>query len=202
MLEISKYIEGITQNIFNFLNTNFKIENISPYVSIVSKYSGEHTMGKSTNINLIPFTPAHVLDKELVIRMLQFEDQYGKSEEGQQYYKTELLQPQTTLNAIYATHRYVLNHFGFTTDDECVETYRTIFRTYYRSPTDYDVDVISSVFYMRGNKCVFYTRPKLTVGNKLVNCNLLNLDGSSTTLFDAVNSQQFTYCFVGAFSKS
>ena len=48
-------------------------------------------------------------------------------------------------------NRIVLNYFGFDTSNESVENYRTIFRTYFKSPNDYDVEVINSVHYMREN---------------------------------------------------
>lgn len=101
-------------------------------------------MGKSNVTNSIPFTMEHVKDKSLVIRLLQFEDLYGKSKEGQILYKTKLSMPHT-LRPIYAIHRYVLNHFGFSTSEESVKNYRRIFSYYYKSPTEYDKSVKYSI---------------------------------------------------------
>lgn len=159
-------------------------------------------MGRSNTVNPIPFTIDHVHDKELVIKMLKYEDQYGKSDQVRDFYRTKLLQPRSTLNAIYATHRVVLDYFGFDTSDESVANYRKIFLTYYKSPTEYDNDVISSVYYMKNNKCVFYTKPMPRIGDKMTNVNLLNLDGTETTLFDVVHNMKYKHCFVGAFSNS
>jgi hypothetical protein len=153
----------------------------------------------------IPFTKDHVKDKQLVIQMLKFEDRYTKTTDGQELYKSRLNLTGTTLNVIYAIHRYVLDHFDFDTSDESVETYRSIFKAYYNSPTDYDNDVLSSVFYMKANKCVYYTSQEIDVGDKLKNCNILQLDGVKTKLFNVIQKESienFKYGFVGAFSNS
>lgn len=159
-------------------------------------------MGKNDRI-LQPFTMAEVNNKNLVIEMLKFEDYYGKSEDGQNYFRSSIsLLPTGSLEPVYAIHRYVLTHFGYSSDDQSVANYRNIFKTYYTSPTNYDNDVISSVYYMKGNKCVFYNKPKPKIGEKLIDCNLLNLDGTNTTLFNVISNNTFKYCFIGAFSSS
>ena len=148
------------------------------------------------------FTKHHVMDKDLVIRMLTFENEFGISEEGQKYFKCKYLNPRTSLEPTYAIHRATLTKFEFDTSDESVKNYRSIFLNYYNSPTDYDNDVISCVYYMRNNKCVFYDKPIPQVGHQLTNCNLLNLDGSPTNLFSLINENIFNTCFIGAFSNS
>lgn len=159
-------------------------------------------MGKLDNTNFVPFTSGHIKNKQLVLSMLQYEDNFGKSDRGLNFYRTNLLQPRHTLNAIYAVHKCVLSHFGFDTSNESVTNYREIFRNYYKSPTDYDNDVISSVYYMRGNKCIFYNKHKLIEGELMIDCNLLNLNGEKTTLFDELNKYNSNYYIVGAFSNS
>jgi len=159
-------------------------------------------MGRYEVIKKIPFTGDHVKDKQLVIKMLQFEDSYTKQPETQELYKSKLNMTGVSLNIIYAVHRYVLNHFDFNTSDESVEIYRSIFRNYYKSPTDYDEEVLSSVFYMKANKCVYYKTPEIKIGDKMQNCNILHLDGTKTTLFDVLSKEQFKYGFVGGFSNS
>ena len=156
----------------------------------------------SEEVKLIPFTLEDVNNKELIIKMLKYEDEIGKSDKVQDFYRTELLQPRNTLEAIYATHRLVLNYFGFDTTDESVLNYRKIFSTYYKSPTEYDNDVISSVYYMKNNRCVFYNKPMPKIGNKMINTDLLKLDGTKTNLFDILSKFKYKYCFVGAFSNS
>lgn len=159
-------------------------------------------MGKSDIMGLIPFTKDHVKDRALIIKMLQFEDEYGKSIDGQNLYRTKLLLPHT-LKPIYAIHRHVLNHFGFDTSDISVKNYRTIFSYYYKSPKEYDKEVLDSVYYMKNNKCVYYEKSAPKIGDKLINCNLLCIDGTTKiTLFDVLKHKTFKYAFVGAFSSS
>ena len=158
-------------------------------------------MGKIPFKEKKPFTSTNVNDRDLVIQMLKFEEEYNNSEDGQLVHKTLINNPRTSLFTIYAIHRVALNHFNFDTSDESVKTYRTIFKTYFRSPKDYDKDVIESAFYMRNNKCVFYENPALKNGDKMVDCDILRLDGQPTTLFN-IMPKDFEYCFVGGFSLS
>lgn len=159
-------------------------------------------MGKSDVINLIPFTKNHVKDRPLILKMLQFEDEYGKSKDGQKLYKTKLLLPHT-LKPIYTIHKHVLNNFGFDTSDTSVKNYRTIFSYYYKSPTEYDKEVLDSVYYMKNNKCVYYKKQVPKIGEKLIDCNLLCIDGTTKiTLFDVLKDKKFKYAFIGAFSAS
>jgi len=159
-------------------------------------------VSKKKHENLKPFTEECILNKELVIKMLKYEDEFAYTDKGQEIYKTELLFPHNTLGAIYAIHRCVLDNFGFDTSDTSVENYRKIFSYYYNSPTDYDNEVLSSVFYMRSNKCVYYTKPKPTINDKLIDVNLLTLNGDNITLYDILKQYDYKYAFVGAFSNS
>jgi hypothetical protein len=159
-------------------------------------------MGHTNENEKNPFTKNHVLDKDLVIRMLKYEDQYGKSEDGQIHYKTKLNFPTQSLMVIYSFHKQTLDHFGFDTSDESIKNYRSIFRTYYKSPVDYDKDVLSSVYYMRANKCVYYNSPIVKVGDKLTNCNLLTTNGTKTNLFDVLAQHKYNNAIIGAFSNS
>jgi hypothetical protein len=138
-------------------------------------------MGVSEETEKIPFTMKHVRDKSLVIAMLKYEDIYGNGEEGQIYYETELNFPRSSL---------------------MVQNYRKIFSTYYNSPTDYDADVLNSVYYMRENKCVYYTSPEIKVGDKLKDCPLLTAEGKEIKLFDILKNHKYTHAIVGAFSNS
>ncbi len=161
-------------------------------------------MGKSSAIvaSPIPFTLDHAKTKALVMQLLQFEDAYGKSHSALELYSSKLSKPHT-LAPIYAIHRHVLSKFGFNTSDESVENYRTIFLNFYKSPTDYDEDVINCVYYMRNNKCVFYTKPKPIVGDKLTDCELVGLDGVSTVaLSELMRMRAFKYYLVCSFSLS
>ena len=98
--------------------------------------------------------------------------------------------------------RAILASFGFTTEDSSVEAYRSIFRNYYVSPTDYDRDVLQSVTYMRENLCLYYTTPELKISEPAQNCSLYGLDGKSQhELFSLIRpTSRFT--MLCAFSSS
>jgi len=160
-------------------------------------------MGKKDTNNTKPFTMDDVKNKQLVIQMLKYEEQLTKSEYGQSLYKNTLNKPLISLNIEKALNRLVLSYFGFNTSDLNVETYRTIFRTYYNSPNDYDKDVLDSVHYMRENKCVYYKLPPLQLGDKIPNCDLYEIDGKTkTTLYDVINKTKSDYTLIEAFSLS
>ena len=73
---------------------------------------------------------------------------------------------------------------------------------YYKSPSDYDKDIISSVYYMKNNKCVFYDKPKINIGDNLIDCKLLDINGNITSLYAILNNNKFKHAFIGAFSNS
>lgn len=158
-------------------------------------------MGKHDNKPLKKFTPDDVNNRELVIQMLKYEEELTKSDEGQSLYKNKLNCPLRTLTVEKILNRMTLTKFDFSNEDDDVETYRTIFKTYYKSPDDYDNEVISSVHYMRENKCVYYKTPPLKLGEKIPDCKLFNLDGTTqTTLHDIINKRNAKYTVVAAFS--
>lgn len=159
-------------------------------------------MGQHDLVNLIPFTTAHVADKQLVIKMLQFETAYAKSDAGRELYATTLNKPLISLNVEKTLNRITLSEFGFDTTDESVETFRTIFKTYYKSPTDFDVDVINASYYMKGNKLMYYQMPELALGQKIPDCDLLCLDETVRTLFSAIAKMSAKYTVIAAFSLS
>ena len=134
--------------------------------------------------------------------MLNYEEDLTKSDFGQSLYKNTLNRPLVSLTIEKTINRLVLSHFGFDTNDQNVEKYRTIFKTYYKGPTDYDVDVLNAVHYMRENKCVYYKDRVLQIGDKLPNCQLYNLDGQSkVNLYDTIDPNN-NYTMIAAFSLS
>ncbi len=160
-------------------------------------------MGLTGNEDLIPFTKKHVLDKNLVINMLKYEESFTKSDKGQNMYRNTLNNPLVSLTVEKTINRIVLQKFGFDTSDNSVSNYRTIFKTYFKSPNNYDKDVIESVHYMRENKCVFYTAPVLKIGDIIPNCGLFELDGETkTTLFDTIRKENANHTVIAAFSLS
>lgn len=147
------------------------------------------------------FTEEHIHNRELVIQMLRYEERLIRSEEGQARYRNPYNRARVSLDNEYAFNRMTLAHFHFNTTDENVANYRKIFRTYFRSPIDYDKDVIESSHYMRNNRCVFYTAPALKPGDQIPDCRLYHLDGATTSsLHELVQDSAKT--MVCAFSLS
>ncbi len=158
-------------------------------------------MGKKDQITEIPFTEDILKDKDLIIKLLSYEDSIILGEEGERIYANPDNCPRVSLFPEHTIHRKTLSHFGFDTSDESVQNYRKIFGYYYRSALDYDKDVLSSVVYMRENKCVYYTQPIINVGDIMPDCSLYELDGKSkTTIKDELG--EFKYAFVAGFSSS
>lgn len=161
-------------------------------------------MGYSNEILTNQFTQDNVLDKELIIRMLRREEEIVRSTEGQNRYRNPENKPFRSLTNEYAINRMVLAEFDFDPSTQSVKSYRNIFRTYYRSPTDYDEEVLNSVHYMRNNRCVYYTSPVISIGQDLPNADLFCIDGQTPkTLHDIIDiSKPFRYFIVAGFSLS
>jgi hypothetical protein len=149
-----------------------------------------------------PFTDADVGNKGLIISMLRHEDGLMLGLEGAKIWGDNTLAHLTDMNTYHIFHRATLAAHGFTTTDEDVATYRTIFRNYYNGPTDYDADVLSSVCYMRENKCVYYTAPPINVGDAGPDVELETLGGAPTSLHAILDAHKHKHVFVGAFSNS
>lgn len=160
-------------------------------------------MGITTGGDTTPFTRDSVLNRDLVIQMLCREEEITKSQKGQDMYRNSYNNPFISLEVEKALNRMVLSEFGFTTTDEDVSQYRTIFKTYFKSPEDYDREVIGSVHYMRENKCVFYKHPRMKTGQRIPNVDLYRLDGiNKTSLYDAIGHPRPQYTLFAAFSLS
>lgn len=130
---------------------------------------------------LLPFTNDNVLDRDLVIKMLKHEEEIAIGDWGQSRYRDPSSRASISLDNEYAFNRTTLYDFGFDTSDESVANYRTIFRTYFKSPDHYDQEVINASYYMRNNRCVFYRSKPLVKGDLLPNCRLYMLDGTTET---------------------
>ena len=159
-------------------------------------------MVKLQQRNDIPFTTEHIKSKNLVIEMLKYENDLILGPIGKEIYSNFLFKPRISLTPEYSIHRKVLTYFNFDTSDESVNNYRSIFKYYYHSPTNYDKDVLSSVVYMRENKLVYYTSPSLKLGQIIPDCPLWKIDGTTkTSLYDTLGND-FNYAFVAAYSLS
>lgn len=145
------------------------------------------------------FTSSDVANKELVLRMLQFEDSIIKGPIGRRIYE-KTTNRHTTSQPEKEINMLVLSNFGFDTSKLSVQIYRTIFKHYYRSPIDYDADIMNAVVYFRENRRNFYTSPKLRVGDLLPDSVCYTIDGISTTLQQLAGT--FTKLIVAGFSMS
>ena len=160
-------------------------------------------MGKTDIIAINKFEKKDVNNKDLVIEMLKYEEQITKSDYGQSMYKNMLNRPLISLTVEKSLNRLTLSKFGFDTSDENVEMYRTIFRTYFKSPSNYDKDVINSVHYMRENKCVFYKAPILEINDVSPNVILHDyISLTKQTLHDIMTESKANYTITAAFSLS
>uniref|UniRef100_A0A6C0C6N6 Uncharacterized protein n=1 Tax=viral metagenome TaxID=1070528 RepID=A0A6C0C6N6_9ZZZZ len=160
-------------------------------------------MGVSEPGDTRPFTHADVKNKPLVIKMLNYEEEITRSDVGRTLYATKLNRPLVSLTVEHTLNRLTLTHFGFDTSDESVEMYRTIFRNYYTSPTEYDAEVLNAVHYMRGNKCVYYTEQPLQIGDAIPDCPLFMINGTEiTSLYDEIKRGGAKRTIIAAFSLS
>lgn len=158
-------------------------------------------MGLKNKTVSIPFTMDTINDRNLIIQMLKCEDEIIFSEYGQNIYKEIDNHALSSLVPEYAIHRKVLSDFGFDTSDDSVENYRRIFSHYYNSANDYDAEVLSSVVYMRENRCVYYTEPVINVGDIIPDCELYDLDGVTTNNIRSILGD-FDHAFICGFSSS
>lgn len=149
------------------------------------------------------FTSDDLMNRSLVINMLKYEEKLTKSEYGQSLYKNPSNNPIVSLTVEKILNRLTLLEFGFNSTDEDVEMYRKIFRTYYKSPVEYDEEVLNSVHYMRENKCVYYTSEIIKIGDIIPNCELFQLDGiNKDDLYNVINQKNYDYIVIAGFSLS
>ena len=164
-------------------------------------------MGKIDK-DLKPFTTDGIQDRDLVIQMLKYEDSLIHGSLAAELYTTDFYRPRVSLDTEHTLNRATLKQFGFDASDDRVANYRKIFSHYYRSPTDYDKQVMNSVTYMRENKLLYYTKPIINIGDIIPDCEeLYCVDGDSqagvskTTLYKTLGND-FSHAFVAAFSTS
>jgi hypothetical protein len=148
------------------------------------------------------FTSEDVKNKDLVLRMLHFEDSVICGPVGAAIFADRSIPHLKSLETYYIFHRITLAEHGFSTEVSDVATYRTIFSKYYQEPQHYDKEVINAVCYMRENKCIFYDAPLIALGDLAPDVELLTLSGESTTLHKLIETNPHKYTFVGAFSHS
>ncbi len=158
-------------------------------------------MGVKDRVNP-KFTQNDIENRDLILKMLQDEDKYYLSIEGQNLIKDLGRANVFSLNTAKTIQRQILEKYGFENDDESLATYRTIFQHYYKSSLDYDKDILSSVYYMRENRLLYYTTKKIEVDDIIPDTELLEVNGDSKTLFDVLNEEPTKTTILAAFSLS
>jgi hypothetical protein len=157
-------------------------------------------MGLSNNN--IEFTLDDIKNKKLILDMLKFEDILYLSNKGQQIIK-KYGKVISNLEASKIIQRNTLEKFNFISSDNSLKNYRKIFQHYYISSTNYDDDVLQSVYYMRENRCLYYIEPELNIGDKLPDVELFNLDGTTkNNLYNILDNNDYNNCIIAAFSLS
>src|SRR5277367_4793514 len=162
--------------------------------------SSAGTTAITTTFTKKKFTEDTLSDRKLIIEMLKYEDSIIKGRIGEKIYKNPSYGIAQTFDAELAIVRLVLDKFGFETGDDDVKNYDKIFKTYHKSATDYDSEVVNSVAYMRENRCVYYTSPEIKVGDVIKDCRLYEIDGVETTIKKSLGD--FNYAFIAGFSNS
>jgi hypothetical protein len=154
------------------------------------------------NNNLINFTEDHLKNKSLILKMLKYEESIINSDFANTIFNENSNELYTSLETMYIFHRITLNNFGFITNDKDVENYRQIFKFYYKSPFDYDKEVLDCVCYMRENKCVYYSGKNYEIGDTFEDIQIYELNGiNKINLFNKINNND-NYTLIGAFSNS
>jgi len=157
-------------------------------------------MGVTKNKN--EFVLEDIKNRELILDMLKYEDTLYLSNEGQstlRNYGSNF----SSLESSKIIQRQTLEKFNFCSSEESLKNYRKIFQHYYRSSIDYDNEILQSVFYMRENRCLYYTEPELIIGDKLPDVELFNLDGTTkNNLYDILDKKDYNNCIIAAFSLS
>lgn len=149
------------------------------------------------------FTINDVQNKNLIIKMLNYEEKIYKSEQGQNLFLEKYNLAMNTLIVEKIIIRIVLNYFDFDNDESDIENYKKIFKFYYKNENEYDREVMNAVHYFRENKCLFYKTPHIQVGQKIPNCKLFRINGKdSDNLYDIIKRDQHKHTLLAAFSLS
>lgn len=154
------------------------------------------------NNNLISFEEIHIADKKLILEMLKFENDLFLSKSGQQFLN-EYGNNITSLEGSKSIQRRTLKNFGFKSTDDDLKKYRTIFHHYYKSPYDYDTQILNSVYYMRENRCLYYKTKPLEINQIIPNLVVYGLDGlTQYDLHQLIKSKNYSKTILAAFSLS
>jgi hypothetical protein len=151
---------------------------------------------------LMPFDLKYIQNKQLILSMLEYEDKLFLSKEGQQFL-SEYGSNTKSLEGSKSIQRKTLNNFGFESSDTDLANYRKIFHHYYTSSTDYDPQILNSVYYMRENRCLYYKSKPLELGTQIPNLNVFGLDGKTQyDLHNLIKTKNYSKTILAAFSLS
>lgn len=152
--------------------------------------------------NLIPFEEKYLSNKELILQMLKYEDKIFLSEKGQKFL-ADYGENTTSLEGTKTIQRKTLNKYGFSSRDEDIKIYRTIFQKYYENKFNYDKDILNAVYYMRENKCLYYKTKELKIGMEIPNVKIYGLDGEIVyDLHKLIEREKKEKTIIAAFSLS
>lgn len=159
-----------------------------------------YLMGRQKE-GLKPFTRDDLHNRALILEMLQAEDNLFMSELGQEHLTHHGGLYSLEVNRVL--QREILAQYGFQSDDESLSNYRSIIHVYYRSPTDYDHEVMNSVVYLRENRLLYYKTTKPQQGEPFVDVEILSLDGKDKVkLSQLIMDSTKPRMLVAAFSTS
>ena len=184
-------------------NYNLKIEYYINLCKLIFKLN-LFKMGKiDSNIVLKEFTDVDIKNKELVLKMLKYEDKYYNSMEGQKLIRRKGMHNITSLEGGKTIQRLTLKQFGYNPNDESLAKYRRIFHNYYNNSRDYDKDILKSVYYMRENRLLYYTTPKINIGDIIPNCKLYDIGlGTNRDLYNILNETNNKQVILASYSMS
>lgn len=148
--------------------------------------------------NLVPFREEQLKNRKLVLGMLRAEDKLYMSDLGQEHINSH--------GGIYSLEsgkiiqRAILKRFGYQYDDESLKNYRSVIHHYYKSPHDYDKEVMSSVVYLRENRLLYYKTPLPCVGDIYKDVPLTDLKGNVINLSDIIKGSLKKFVILAAYS--
>lgn len=152
--------------------------------------------------NLISFNLTHIQNRELILKMLKYEDELFLSDSGQKFLNI-YGNNTTSLEGSKSLQRKTLNNFGFESGELDLGNYRKIFNYYYNDSKNYDFEILNSVYYMRENRCLYYKSPPLKKNQIIPNLNVFGLDGiTQYDLYQLIKSKNYNKTILAAFSLS
>jgi len=146
------------------------------------------------------FTLKHIKDRDLILNMLRYENDYYMSSAGQEIIRDPATDSLYDLIGPKIIQRKTLQHFGFNGDDDDLDKYRQIFQHYYFSPSDFDKEVLAAVYYFKYNRLLYYTTEKPVKDDNIPDVELLTLQGKPCRLYEHLTGSD-NY-IIAAFSLS